>query len=825
MTQNGRLVYISGSALIILNTFEKKDSKSKSLNLTLGFAKKKIGNTDIKSIPRQQTQHQAVGQTGGISVKAGKNSRVLAINDEVDNPGRKNSSMDDKRFTNNSRYAKALEKSAESKLIPLNEKSYMESEKIQKSEISQLETDRRQGSPSFRRLDIYPQAIHPANSDERPLQNGLQPSFVQNDDKSQIQRDDRSLTIRAINFQACQHLSVESSFELSQKLLIPGGHYGSGLPVEVALIEISPDSNTVCVALNGIKSLIGFWSVDLWCPKNHLYLDSCSQILIARFSSDSKYMACIGINQKYTPVIQFIDAVSCTIVAYSEFVNFVSFRFKDIAFCPSNPLRFITVGMQHIASWRVIGDLMNFKELARSIEPDTTEDKNAPGQNRGSVFKDKAPFDDESYTVVKYISRKAFVAGSARGYIYLWNHNSYITSYCAFENAPISCIEMGPSESELLVSSCDRFIRRVKFDVSMNGFEEEHSPIEITLGFTDLKERGSNVDYEDSKAQITESVGPDQKDGNLVFDPALQIQSILPLENNNALIGLRNGTLIVVNLNNSKNQKYLLDLFDDEKPSAVEFSQDSVEVYLLTKNGQFYAYNIDSMHLNTKITTNKEGREILVVRDRVLLIMNKEIQIYDTTQGFSLIKEIRYNSPIIKAKVSADKYFLYVVVPKEEGDAQEGEERNLRYRITNCTFEIKAYEVENRLLKSQPNAKQVNQPLPIQQKDIFPLLWTYQTEEVILFDLSEDGKYMLIQTIIGEILIFEIGTQNIQAFDSTSDNFERLLKMKWMGEGITLSPDYSYLRTFYTKDSPVSSLVRLDDNCLAVADESGSVSL
>lgn len=828
LTQNGKLIYISGSALIILDIFEKKDSKSKSINLTLGFMKQQAGNDQINNQhAKQSVQNQTINQAGRNSVKTSKYSTVIGINDAIDNPARKNSSIDDKRFSNNNRHLKISEKSAESKFNTPNEKASMESRKIQKSEFSQLETDLREHSPSFGGIDSHLQTNNQNKLIEKHIQNSQHPSLIQADDKMQAQRDERGFTIRSTNFQAYQYSSIEGHSELAQGFLIPGSHYDAGLPAEVALAEISPDFNTVCIAMNGIKSLLGFWSVDVWSQKSHLNLELCSQVLILRFSNDSKYLVCIGITQKYTPVIYFIDVIRCSIIAYSEFSNFVSFRFKDVSFSPSNPLRFITVGMQHIASWKVTGELINFKELARSLTADIlSTDPNTPDQNRGSTSKEKAPFDDDSYTVVKYLSRKIFVTGSTKGYVYIWDKKSYCSSYCAFENIPISCIELGSSEGELLISSCDKFLKRVIFDPVKKALKEESNAlIEIMLGSVDIKENESEIDREGSQVHTVENLGSHQKNINLVFNSALQIQSLLTLENNNVLIGMRNGTMIIVNLNDSNDQKYLLDLFDDEKPSAVEFNQDSTEVYLLTKNGQFYAYNLASMQLTTKITTNKEGREILVVRDKVLLVMNKEIQIYDTTQGFSLVKEIRFNSPITKAKVSADQYYLYIVVSKEERDVQDDSERTAHYRISNCTHEIQAYEVENKKLSNHLSAKPLNQTIAVQQKDIFPLLWTYQTEEVTLFDLSEDGKYMLVQTIIGEILIFEIGAQNIQAFDKNYEDYEKLLRMKWMGEGITLSPDYSYLRTFYTKDNPVSSVIRLDDNCIAVADESGSVSL
>ena len=105
-------------------------------------------------------------------------------------------------------------------------------------------------------------------------------------------------------------------------------------------------------------------------------------------------------------------------------------------------------------------------------------------------------------------------------------------------------------------------------------------------------------------------------------------------------------------------------------------------------------------------------------------------------------------------------------------------------------------------------------------KDRLELSHSWETDDILLFDFSTDGNFLVIQTIISEIRIYET-SGNFAQVDMS--NFDRIIKQDWSGEGMLISPVCSFIRSYYSRENSVTNIVRVSDNCIAVGDDSGSV--
>lgn len=70
-----------------------------------------------------------------------------------------------------------------------------------------------------------------------------------------------------------------------------------------------------------------------------------------KFAYDNRHICCNCITNDYTMAVILIDTETAATLGIANFAYTVPFKIKDLEFYPNSIFRFVTCGIQHMASW------------------------------------------------------------------------------------------------------------------------------------------------------------------------------------------------------------------------------------------------------------------------------------------------------------------------------------------------------------------------------------------------------------------------------------------------------------------------------------------
>ncbi len=813
-TINNKFIYISGSSLVILDLFEKKSYKQNCLTTTVGsrFVVSNLGKAIEPELAlKKESYFSTVKRNSDGQIRRGsfRNSDRIVEEKEIEDDSNdeapikhKASLMPQKNQVGTNQHARSnkdLQALLRSKAINVRTDS-LSSHPLIGSESRKS----RVGTNGERNSMLLPVSQKNANSKEQEgrdasdipmhgftravknIKNEMNINSNENDKipiygKSDINsglsdikspiakagtikgliKDLRESLINIPDDEETPTVEKIVNSEIKQTFFSPSTNEAFFAPPEVALMEIAPDRMTACIATNGLKATLSFWDVNSWVQQSIMTIELCQEVLVLRFSDNSARLICIGVSPSYSACIYLIDVSKAQIIAFVEFCSTVSFILKDASFLPGKPDKFVTVGLDHLSCWQFKGESLHFKNLQRGLQ--TLKTKESKVVLKRDLTKSFQSFDtpseiDRNILVITFLQRKVFITASSLGSIYVWRRKTIIQAYTMLAGLPITVI--------LKVNSSEVYI---------GGFGPRIENIEFGHDFSISKRTAYEV--------------PLTIDQNAKLDPQIQIQSLALSPDNDLVVGTRTGSICIIktslSISDSGEIVFQLDFSDFMVPKAVEFSSDSQFVYVVTEDGLFSAYSISNMQLVYQSHFENRASDILVVNSLVLLVFEKEVVVLDDQKNFEKAKTfcISRDMVITKVRISIEQNQLFLVMtsPNEKGS------------------KIEVYDL---------------------QTESFALCHTWHTDEVRLLDFSLDGNYLMIQTAIREIRIYEM-KGNFLPIEAPF--LHKIPDIDWSGEGLLVSPLCSFMQSFFDKRYKITSVVRLSETCVAVGEDSGSV--
>ena len=108
------------------------------------------------------------------------------------------------------------------------------------------------------------------------------------------------------------------------------------------------NSHFKLIEITNLSTINQFWVYELITP------------LIIKFSSDSKFLAILGITSRYQSAIFFMDPFIGKKLAVISFAYSLCFKIKDLSFRPQTNDEFITMGVQHASKWKYKAGSLEF---------------------------------------------------------------------------------------------------------------------------------------------------------------------------------------------------------------------------------------------------------------------------------------------------------------------------------------------------------------------------------------------------------------------------------------------------------------------------------
>ena len=537
----------------------------------------------------------------------------------------------------------------------------------------------------------------------------------------------------------------------SQNFLNEMANLDFGIDPEISCFCLSKDRRLVCYGTSEIECKVMLWDVCAYVLLASVTLKDCTQVLLVKLSSKSRYAAVVCLTNHYLQVLYLIEfrEGNSQVVASALLSENSSFKVKDIVIEETKGLQIVTCGVQHLMFWKLNSDKLEYYSAQLSAD---SEDVKVAFLNCLQV-------------------NEVLLTGGDDGKIYIWREEKLLKRVSGHERCVLS---MDANEDLGLVTTggLDGHIAVWKLTVKQS-----------TFGY-----------YAQLDCLREYSLQDPEVDSVCYSVQSLCMGSVV--ENSfSILIGIQSGDIYELNYEEDSDNDTLakvLKSIDAEVLCSISCDATSSFIYTLSKSGVFTVWDIESLAQVYCRDFAKKAARVIAFQSKhyVLLAFEEEVVVMQLSSESD--EEINYEllgGFIIQAKNLTD-----VALSIEEeclAVASNPEQKP----------QVDIYLVHSQVFKLDKNLYGFRSP-------------------ILRLDFSTDGFYLMCEDSFGEVLLFEIETQNIAGLQAVEFDIE------WMGEGVRHSGPFKGIYHQYRETNKVLSVAKnLALSAVAVGDQVGCIKL
>jgi hypothetical protein len=426
------------------------------------------------------------------------------------------------------------------------------------------------------------------------------------------------------------------SYDLrSQQSVYPAGSQLMTAPGDISCIELSPDKRVICVGISDSVASLQLYDITSLTPLRVLFLESCRYPIFVRFSVDSKYLFCCGLEPNYSLTVYFIDLTSVSLLAVLNCFYSPAAIFKDGHFLPTRNDQFVLVGPSIATLWKYSANLLSFEQLTIRPMFNTREERRPGAEETDIKF-------DSVFLCMRFVFPNVFVAGTFSGHICLWKNEACQIKAKCYKKRPVTTILPSPlSPGEFFTSGFACNLKYFKVIARNEAVFRIECITEIPLEGT-TRVDGFNL-------------------------PAFQVQSLIWTDRDELIIGYRSGSIdsAVIDVKairaatekalteleirqeesfaepqhtNFVSSYRLADFYDDSNLLAAEFSFNCRLIYCLLAGGTVKIYSILSLQLLQSFEVNSKAVDLICLELFIIFQLERGIIVYDATTHQLLAK-------------------------------------------------------------------------------------------------------------------------------------------------------------------------------------------
>ena len=569
----------------------------------------------------------------------------------------------------------------------------------------------------------------------------------------------------------------------NQQFLFPINNKNIAPASDIACIELTNDGNILAIATNDSIATLYFYHLPSVSFLSSLFLESCKCPVFIRFSVDSKFMFCCGLDMNYTLTVFYIDVCKTRLLGVLNLMYSVPYAFKDGMFIPTKNDGFILIGPSQVTSWKYSANILTFKQLG------TKPSRSSVNENKTEFYKKDEKY-DSVFISMRFIFPNMFICGSSSGYLFLWENEICQLKISCFKKLPITTIvNSSINKGEFLVGGFGPNLKYYQVNSTMDKGLRVECLCEVNIF-------GSESFYSWN-------------------EPRFQVQTLLFDKSENLIIGFRDGSMSSFEVNfdemkieqdvdsnfvdtvktdmyddvrkiNAFKLNSIMSLFDDQMIVNADFSFDSKLIYCLTDGSCILVYASDSLTQITVINLRSEGFDIIALELQVFVQLKHEVIVFEPTSHIQLPQFDYQNKHVISImRVDPNQKYLCL--------ALKSEQEKLDY--------VELFRIE------------VNGLVKVFQSKT-------QNDKVSIVDFSIDSATFMFQTFNGVINIYQIGLDRIEDMGNDFDYHN-----EWSGDGLRVSKKVDGVFQHFSEDNSLVDLLRIKDKGLIAVDEMGTVSL
>lgn len=576
--------------------------------------------------------------------------------------------------------------------------------------------------------------------------------------------------------------TAKPSYDLrTQQPVYPAGSQLLTAPGDISCIELSPNKQLICVGISDSVASLQLYDITSLTPLRVLFLESCRYPVFVRFSLDSKYLFCCGLESNYSLTVYFVDLASASLLAVLNCFYSPAAIFKDGHFLPTRNDQFVLVGPSIATLWKYSANLLSFQQL--TIRPifNSVEERRPGTEARDTKF-------DTVLLCMRFVYPTVFVAGTFSGHLCLWKNEVCQIKVKCYKRRPVTTILPSPlGHGEFLTGGFACNLKYFKVVAKNDAVMRIECITEISLE------------------------GTSRADGfNL---PSFQVQSLLWTDRDELVIGYRDGS-IDLSVVDSKSlraatERALLELeagqeesfsepeptsfvstyrlanfFDDCQLLAADFSFNSRLLYCLLNGGVVSVYSILSLQLLQSFEVSPKTVDILCLELFIVFQLERGLVVFDAATHQLLAKfSLHFAETVSMVRPDPKQKFIAVAFKK---DAEKGDLVRV-FRISLDGFSL--------LFESE-----------------------LQLNRVKLLDFSVDSETFVFVDSANAKHVYQVCGGRFEAMGS---DFE--YHTEWSTDGLKVSKALVGVHKSYAPEDPLVDIVRLTQKSVVAISELGTV--
>lgn len=559
----------------------------------------------------------------------------------------------------------------------------------------------------------------------------------------------------------------------SNKTLIP--------PSEISCLEIANDGRTVCIGLSDSVASLYFYDILSLSSIDSIFLENCCSPIFVRFSADLRFLICCGLDQNYLTTVYFVDIKKMCVIGVLNLKYCLPSIFRDGMFIPTKNNEFVLVGPSHVSSWKYRANLLTFKQLG--ITPPTVRNmtRNSEKMPKG----EKVSF---VFIVMKFLNAQIFISGTTDGFLFLWRNNICETRTFCYKNLPISVIALSPYGKEEFITG---------------GFG-------CNLKYFKASFRGKSITVIECLFEIECDIITRMDN---YMEPRFQTQSLIFVNENQIIVGFRDGSISSINLNanaitqirakynnilitNNENvftapkkvlsfkSSNIATFLDDKVIISADFSFDSQFIYFLTDETDIFVISIKTLEIVKTLKFYRKGVDIIALSSIVFVHLETEIIAF-CPQTYLILDRFYYKAKNEISLMTTDfsEKFLSIAI-KNENEKKD-------------YIEIFSIEISG-LKKIFQSETQINR--------------------ICLIDFSLDSEGFVFQDALDKVFFFQINDLKVEQMGDDYDHSK-----EWIRDGLKISSKTQILSNFFSNENKIVDIARVGSRAVIVSDDLGTV--
>lgn len=528
---------------------------------------------------------------------------------------------------------------------------------------------------------------------------------------------------------------------------------------EISAFCTTDDKRNVFIGTCDLEAKIMLWDLFAYVMIFSLPIKDTCIIQSMQISTSCRYLICIGLSKLYKQVLFLIEISSefiPRVVSSTQINTACVYKIKEINLTEKNGLEIFTCGVQHFTRWELNSEVLHNYNIGLP--------------------------DDQAISLLCISFFSCIIVTAADdGKMYIWHENKLFRSVPSHDGcvlALVICEEMGI----LVTGGIDGHIIVWKIAVEWYG-----EMLQVQLD--SLREYSLHDPHANILAYSVQSLAV----GKLVLDEGFKV-----------LIGTQNGDSYELSYEANADMDALVKVsaaVDSQSLQSMACDVSSCYLFTISAGGIFaiweirtfsQVYNFDFhknavklavFHLKAFDNEQFEGQVLYVAigfEDEVILVKVKD--------GEEVEHEVlsEFTTPVDNLtdfKVSTDERFMALACNKDQ--------------------------------RPQVDIYQIRSTEWIIDKNLFGF-----RAPVTRLDFSTDGYYLMCEDNLGEVLVFELETQNIASFHSIE------FEIEWLNEGLRHSTGLKSIHQLYNINNKIACITKSPGlSFLAIGDEYGVIAL